>query len=261
MPTPSLRELLDVATECAYLAGRRSLAYFNAGVDVEHKGDDTPVTIADREAETLIRSTIAKFFPTHAILGEEHGKSIGGDPDYTWIVDPIDGTKSFIHGVPLYGSVVGCVVKGEPRVGAVYLPPLGDMFAAAEGLGATWNGRRCRVSEVDKVEDATILAGSITRAMARSDAYEILSNRCRLNRGWGDVFGYMLVASGRAEVMLDPTISIWDIAGVAPIVREAGGFFGNWAGEATIGGPDACAVNGKLRDEVLGILKNEKRRK
>jgi histidinol phosphatase-like enzyme (inositol monophosphatase family) len=260
MPQPSLRELLDVATECAYLAGRRSLAYFNAGVDVEHKGDDTPVTRADREAEHVIREVIHKFFPSHSILGEEHGKTVGGDPDYTWIVDPIDGTKSFIHGVPLYGSVVGCVVRGEPRVGAVYLPPLGDMFAAAEGEGATWNGRRCRVSEVDQLEDATVLAGSITRAIKRSDAYEKLADRARLNRGWGDVFGYMLVASGRAEVMLDPTISIWDIAGVAPIVREAGGFFGNWAGELTIGGPDACAVNGKLRDEVLGVLKNEKRR-
>jgi histidinol phosphatase-like enzyme (inositol monophosphatase family) len=252
--------MLDVAAEAAYLAGKRSLAYFNAGVDVEHKGDDTPVTRADREAEHVIREVLAKYFPTHGILGEEHGKTDGGDPDYTWIVDPIDGTKSFIHGVPLYGSVVGCVVKGEPRVGAVYLPPLGEMFAAAEGLGATWNGRRCRVSTVDKLADATLLAGSITRSIKRSDAYGILADRVRLNRGWGEVFGYMLVASGRAEVMLDPQISIWDIAGVAPIIREAGGFFGNWAGEPTINGPDAFAVNGALRDEVLTILKNERRR-
>jgi histidinol phosphatase-like enzyme (inositol monophosphatase family) len=261
MNQPSLKDLLDVATEAAYLAGRRTLAYYNAGVGVDYKGDDTPVTRADQEAEVVIRDLITKYFPTHGLLGEEHGKSVGGDPDYTWIVDPIDGTKSFIHGVPLYGTVVGCVVKGEPRVGAVFLPPLNDMFAAAEGHGATWNGRKCEVSKVATVEESTILAGSITRAMRRSDAFEQLESRCRLNRGWGDVFGYMLVASGRAEVMLDPTISIWDIAGVAPIVREAGGYFGNWAGESTINGPDACAINGALRDEVLGVLKNEKRRK
>ena len=257
---PSLKDLLNVATDAAYLAGTRTLAYYNAGVGVDYKGDDTPVTRADREAETVIRELLAKRFPTHGILGEEHGRTDGGDPDYTWIVDPIDGTKSFIHGVPLYGTVVGCVVRGQPRVGAVFLPPLGEMFAAAEGLGATWNGRACRVSDVDRIEESTICCGSITRAIKRSDAFETLEKRCRLNRGWGDVFGYMLVASGRAEVMLDPTISIWDICGVAPIVREAGGFFGNWRGEATIDGPDACATNGAIRDEVLGVLKNEKRK-
>lgn len=257
--SPSLKDLLEVALEAAHIGGKRTLAYFNADVDVEHKGDATPVTIADREAETVIRATIARYFPHHSVLGEEHGRS-PGDPDYTWVIDPIDGTKSFIHGVPLYGTVVGCLVKGEPRVGAVYLPPLQDLFGAAEGLGATWNGRRCQVSSVATLEEATLLAGSITRAIKRSDAYERLEAQVRLNRGWGDVFGHMLVASGRAEIMLDPTISIWDIAGVAPIVREAGGFFGNWQGEATIHGPDAASINGKLRETVLTVLRDEKRK-
>jgi histidinol phosphatase-like enzyme (inositol monophosphatase family) len=259
MASPSLKDLLTIASEVAYQGGRRTLAYFNAGFDVERKADDTPVTRADREAETLIRELLAKYAPSHAILGEEHGRT-AGDPDYTWIVDPIDGTKSFVCGVPLYGTVVGLLVKGEPRVGAVYLPALGDMFLAAEGLGATWNGRPCRTSAVTQMSDATLLAGSITRAITRSDAFERLASQSRLNRGWGDVFGYMLVASGRAEVMLDPTISIWDIAGVAPIVREAGGFFGNWKGEATINGPDAMACAPGLKDFVLGVLTSEKRK-
>lgn len=262
MPTPMphtpLKDLLAVAAEAAYVAGTRTLGYFNAGVAVEHKADATPVTVADREAETVIRDLLARYFPTHSILGEEHGRT-AGDPDYTWVVDPIDGTKSFIHGVPLYGTVVGCLVKGEPKVGAVYLPPLGDLFAAAEGLGATWNGRTCRVSSVSRLEDATLLAGSITRAIKRSDAFLNLEQHVKLNRGWGDVFGYMLVASGRAEIMLDPTISLWDIAGVAPIVREAGGFFGNWKGEATVNGPDSVATNAALRDVVLETLRAEKR--
>lgn len=248
-----------MALEAAFVGGRRTLAHFNNGVEVERKGDETPVTVADREAEHVIRDLLLKFFPTHSILGEEHG-SVQGDPDYVWVVDPIDGTKSFIKGVPLYGTVVGCMVKGEPLVGAVSLPPLGDLFGGAAGLGATWNGRRCRVSDVNELKEATICAGSITRAIARSDAYEKLADGCRLNRGWGDVYGYMLVASGRAEAMLDPKISLWDIAGVAPIVREAGGWFGNWAGESTINGPDSVATNGGMRDLVVGVLKNEKKK-
>lgn len=254
----SLKDLLNVALDAAYIGGKRTLAYYNAGVEVEHKSDDTPVTRADREAEVVIRDVIAKYFPTHAILGEEHGRS-AGDPDYTWVVDPIDGTKSFIHGVPLYGTVVGCLVKDQPLVGAVFLPGLGDLFGAAQGLGATWNGRTCRVSSVSRLSEATLLAGSITRAIDRSDAYMKLARQVRLNRGWGDVSGYMLVASGRAEIMLDPRISIWDIAGVAPIVREAGGWMGTWAGEATVAGTDAAATNGALKDTVLHVLKHEVR--
>lgn len=257
-----LHHLLTTALEAAYAGGSRTLAYFNAGAAsalIETKADATPVTVADREAEEVIRGVIQKLCPGHCILGEEHGLS-DGDPDYTWVVDPIDGTKSFIHGVPLYGTVVGCLVKGQPLVGAVYLPPLGELYGAARGLGATVNGRPCRVSSVSRLEDATMLAGSVTRAIKRSDAYENLERHVKLNRGWGDVYGYMLVASGRAEIMLDPTINLWDIAGVAPIVREAGGFLGNWKGEATVNGPDSAATNGALQQTVFDVLRNEKRK-
>ncbi|CAA9426656.1 MAG: Histidinol-phosphatase [alternative form], partial [uncultured Phycisphaerae bacterium] len=140
MPTPSLRELLDVAADAAYLAGRRTLAYFNTGVEVETKADDTPVTRADREAEQLIRDLIAERYPHHAVVGEEGGET-AGDPDHKWIIDPIDGTKSFIHGVPMYGVMVGVEVRGEPAVGAVYLPGTDELVAAATGLGVTHNGR------------------------------------------------------------------------------------------------------------------------
>lgn len=259
MAGPSFKDLLDVALEAAYVGGRSTLAHFNNGVAVEHKKDNTPVTVADRGAEEVIRNLLLKFFPTHSILGEEHG-TVKGDPDFTWVVDPIDGTKSFIHGVPLYGTVVGCLVKGEPLVGAVSLPPLGDLFGGAKGLGATWNGRKMEVSKVSTLEEATISTTSTTRCNARSDAFERLAAKARLNRGWGDVFGYMLVASGRAEVMMDPVISLWDIAGVAPIVREAGGYFGNWKGEETVNGPDACACNRGLKALVLETLRTEKRR-
>ncbi len=256
---PSLRDLLNVCTDAAYLAGRRTLAYFNAEVAVEHKHDDTPVTKADREAELVIRERVGKYFPAHSIIGEEHGRTEGTNPHYRWIIDPIDGTKSFIHGVPLYGVMIGVEVRGRPSVGAVYLAALDEMISAADGLGCTWNGRTARCSDVSKIEDATILAGSITRAIVRSDAYERLAGAARLNRGWGDCYGYMLVATGRAEVMLDPAINPWDCAPLPPILREAGGRFTTWAGEETIWGPDGVATNNALNKQVLAVLKSEKR--
>ena len=127
---PTLSELLAVATEAAYLGGRRTLAYFNAGVAVETKADDTPVTVADREAEQVIRARISRSFPNHSIIGEEGGET-AGDAAYRWIIDPIDGTKTFIHGVPFYGVLVGVEVAGEPAVGAVYLPAFDEMISAA----------------------------------------------------------------------------------------------------------------------------------
>jgi histidinol-phosphatase len=259
MTSLSIKDLLDLALDAALLGGRRTLAYFDTDVTIEEKADATPVTIADREAEQVIRSIILKHCPTHRVLGEEHGTT-DGDPDYTWIIDPIDGTKSFIHGVPLYGTIVGLLIKGVPTVGAVSLPALHELYGGATGLGATRNGRKIRASGVETLPQATLLAGSITRAMDRSDAYLRLAHQVKLNRGWGDVYGYMLVASGRAEIMLDPVISLWDIAGVAPIVREAGAFFGNWKGEETVGGPDAAAIAPNLKSVVLDTLRTEVRR-
>lgn len=253
MPEPSLRQLLDVAIDAAHLTGRRTLAYFNTGVTVESKADQTPVTVADREAEEVCRATIRRYFANHSITGEE-GADQRGDDTFTWIIDPIDGTKSFIHGVPLYGTLVACLVRGRPSVGVIYLPALDELIAAADGEGCWWNGRRARCSEVTRIEDATILAGSITRAIDRSDAYRDLADRCKLNRGWGDAFGYALIATGRAEVMLDPRISPWDCAPMPPIFREAGGWAGNWDGGEDIYGPDWLACADGMKQEVLATL-------
>ena len=241
---PTMRELLDVAMDAAYLAGKLTLAYFNTGVRPDFKSDATPVTIADREAEKLLRARILSAFPEHAVLGEEEGATGAEDAEYRWIVDPIDGTKAFVAGVPLYGVLVGVEVRGEPSVGVIYLPGVGDMVAAASGLGCTWNGRPCRVSEVAHLSDSLLLTSSIVRCQARSDA-----------------FGYALVATGRAEVMIDPAISPWDCAPMLPILREAGGRFSDWKGNDTIHGPDSVATNGVLYEQVLDILANERRRK
>jgi histidinol-phosphatase len=259
MLKPTLSNLLDVAIDAAYLAGKRTLAYFQTGVQADLKADNTPVTIADREAEQVLRLRIAESFPDHAILGEEEGQTDGSVP-YRWIVDPIDGTKSFLAGVPLYGVLVGVEVEGEAKVGVIYLPALNEMVAAADGLGCTWNGRQCRVSNVDRLEDSVIVSSSIVSCQRRSDAFDRLSAQTRVQRTWGDAFGYALVATGRAEIMVDPSMNPWDCAPMLPILREAGGVFTDWQGTPTIHGPDAVGVNAALAGQVLEILKTEKRR-
>lgn len=257
MSEPSLNELLSVATEAAYLAGRRTLAYFNTGVAVETKGDNTPVTCADRESEQIIRKCITRAFPNHSILGEEQGQT-DGNPDYRWIIDPIDGTKSFIHGVPLYGVLIGVEVKAKASVGVVYMPALDEMVSAATGLGCRWNGRPARVSNVTSLGEAIVVASSISTAMSRSDAFENLAAKTKFQRTWGDAYGYVLVATGRAEIMVDSVINPWDVAPMLPILQEAGGQFTGWDGQATIWAKDAVATNGRLHDQVLGILQAEK---
>ncbi|MGC4047427.1 MAG: inositol monophosphatase family protein [Armatimonas sp.] len=253
MSQPTLSEILEVAQDAAYLAGKRTLAYFNAGVQPDFKADDTPVTVADREAERVLRERILKSFPDHAILGEEEGETAGTSP-YRWVVDPIDGTKAFVAGVPLYGVLIGVEKEGVPVVGVIYLPPLNDMVSAATGLGCHWNGRPCRVSEVKDLKDALVVSSSIRRAQQRSDAYETLAEKVRLCRTWGDAFGYAMVATGRAEVMLDPVKAPWDVAPMPVILAEAGGKFTTWKGDADIYGPDGVATNAHLNEQVIEIL-------
>lgn len=259
MADTGLRTILDVAMEAAYVAGRRTLAYFDAGVAVETKPDNTPVTRADREAEEIICSYISRYFPGHSILGEEHGQ-VAGDPEYRWLIDPIDGTKAFIRGVPFYGTLIGVVVRGQPAVGVAYLPALDEMVEAAAGWGCRRNGRTARVSAVSALEDAALMVTSVRDAMKRSDAYERLAARTRLQRTWGDCYGYILVATGRAEIAIDSVMNPWDCGPFVTILQEAGGRFTNWAGEPTVWGPDAVATNAALHDEVLAILRSEKRR-
>ena len=259
MTQPSLADLLSVATEAAYLGGRRTLAYFNTDVAVEMKPDDTPVTCADRESERVIRERIRRAFPTHTILGEEGGTE-DGDPEYRWIIDPIDGTKTFIRGVPFYGVLVGVEVQRRPSVGVVYLPALDEMVSAAIGHGCWWNGRRARVSDVSTLADAAVMVTSVWGMNLRSDAYERLAAATKFQRTWGDCYGYVLVATGRAEVMLDPRLSVWDCAPLLPILQEAGGHFTTWAGEATVWGSDGVGTNAALHRPVLEILASETRR-
>jgi histidinol-phosphatase len=250
---PRLTELLEVALAAAEAGGACTLAHFNAGTAVEWKGDGSPVTAADREAEAAMRKIIARAFPTHAILGEEEGATPGSAP-YRWIIDPLDGTRTFVRGVPLYGTLVGIEAHGEPVVGVVHLPALRETVAAARGEGCTWNGKPCRVSAVDQLDGALVVVTDERIVRARSGAYERLVERTALQRTWADCYGYALVATGRSEIALDPVMNVWDCAALLPIVEEAGGRFTDWSGRRTIHGGEAVATNGALHPQVLRLL-------
>ncbi len=249
-----LKPFLEVAVDAALKGGKRTLAYFNTGVSVETKADNTPVTVADRESEAVIRARIKESFPHHSIIGEEGGTD-SGDAEFKWIIDPIDGTKTFVRGVPLYGVLVGLEIAGKASLGAMYLPATDEMLYAATGHGAFLNGRPARVSTTASLKGATLLTTSAESCRKKSGAFDRLAAKVHLVRGWGDCYGYMLVATGRADIMLDAGMNVWDCAPMLPILEEAGGRFTSWAGEATIYGRDAVGSNGALHDDVLEILR------
>ncbi|HEV7731459.1 MAG TPA: histidinol-phosphatase [Candidatus Binatia bacterium] len=255
MAEPQLAELLAVAQEAAWVGGRRTLAYFNTGTaNTEWKADTSPVTKADREAERLMRDLIGRAFPDHAILGEEEGETAGTAP-YRWILDPLDGTRTFVRGVPLYGTLVGLEAHGEPVVGVVYMPALDEMVSAAHGLGCRWNGRICRVSSTTTLDDALLCVTDERMARARSGAFDRLAATVPLQRTWADCYAYVLVATGRAEIAMDPIMNVWDCAALLPIVEEAGGRFTDWKGTRTIHGNESVATNGHLHSVVLEHLR------
>lgn len=254
MQPTSTRELLEFASAAVRQAGEFTLTYFQRGASAEWKADGSPVTVADRGAEQLLRTLIEDRFPDHAIVGEEFGETDKDSP-HRWFIDPIDGTQSFIRGVPLYGVLMGLEIAGETVVGAVCFPGLHEIVAAARGLGCHWNGRAARVSTVARLGDA-VLAYTDCRdlALRRPNDWDRLQAATRLQRGWSDCYGHCLVATGRADVMLDPIMNPWDCAALLPIVVEAGGTFTDWEGRQTIHGGSALSTNGALFDEVMRLV-------
>jgi histidinol phosphatase-like enzyme (inositol monophosphatase family) len=214
---------LEFAVEAAHRAGRFTLSLFQTGTSVERKSDATPVTEADRGAEHMIREAISKAFPHDAILGEEQG----GDHDTPdrWIIDPIDGTKSFVSGVPLYATLLSYEVNRVPVLGVAYFPALDEMLYAESGGGAFWNGRPCRVSAKSELAGSVVVCGGHGSMdnYGRSAGLSEIAKKTMATRTWSDAYGHALVATGRAEAMLDPVVSRWDISAVICIVREAGG--------------------------------------
>ena len=250
-----LGDLARTAEELARAAGEVALGYFGTRIEVETKADDTPVTIADREAESLLRAEIRRRYPDHGIVGEEHGEVLPG-ASVRWILDPIDGTKSFVHGVPLWGVLIGIELEDEPVVGVIHLPALGETVAAAKDLGCRWNGRPCAVSPETRLDRSLVLTTdeSIYHGHPTEAGWRELAAAARVTRSWGDCYGHVLVATGRAQVMVDPVLNPWDAAPLLPILTEAGGCFTDVSGEPTIHGGSGVSSNPALHPRVLKLL-------
>jgi histidinol-phosphatase len=250
---PSPQTLIDFALDAAWQAGRITLGHFQNQVSAERKSDNTPVTIADRQAEQKLRELIGKYWPDHGLLGEEFGQQPGAS-GYRWLIDPIDGTKSFVHGVPIYANLLALTKDDTPILGVAHFPALNETVYAYKGLGCFWNGRRAHVSTVDTLADAVLLTSDLNTMAERQPIWQRLVDATYIQRTWGDSYGYCLVATGRAEIMLDPIMALWDSGPFQTIMEEAGGTFTDWQGEATIYKPESLATNGLLFEQVRALI-------
>lgn len=262
---PATLARLEAAIAATEKAARETLRWFNnPSLAVTEKHDLSPVTQADLAAEKILREHLLAAFPDDAFLGEESGTAAGSS-GYEWIVDPIDGTKSFIRGVPLYATLVGCRHEGRGIIGVIAIPALGERVFAAAGAGA-WHAcgeiaaTRARVSSRPTLGESLLCTSDFTSFGKRADAAageaarRRLEKACRIARTWGDGYGYLLVATGRAEVMADPIMSAWDAAAVETVIVEAGGRFTDWQGRPSIDSGEGLATNGVVHAEALRHL-------
>ena len=264
---------LSAALHAVRLASAETLRWYgDAALEVTNKADASPVTQADIAAEGILRRELLGRFPGDGFLGEETGGT-EGTSGYVWVVDPIDGTKSFIRGVPLWSTLVGCRqggVDGPGVVGVIAIPALDETVWAARGGGA-WHRRgtsaetRARVSRRASLGEALVCSSAFTSFADRPDsmggaaggriARDGLEEACLVSRTWGDGYGYLMVATGRAELMVDPLMNAWDAAAVETVIREAGGRFTDWQGRERIDSGEGIASNGLVHDAALAILR------
>ena len=244
--------LLDEAVALAREAGQHTLGWF--GTDdlvVDRKGDGTPVTEADRAAERLIRTRLTAAHPDDAIIGEEEDDR-PGTSGRRWIIDPVDGTKAFTHGVPLYSTLLAVEDEHGPAVGVIELPALGETVYAGRGLGCFRNGAPVHVSERERLPGSYLTTSGFDYWPESTLAHLRASGM--FMRTWGDGYGYALVATGRVEAMVDPSAALWDLAAMPVIIGEAGGRFTDYAGADRADGGNGVATNGRIHDDVLALL-------
>ena len=263
MPTEQeLQSRLDHALAWAEDAQSFIMQYYqDVNLIVEDKQDESPVTMADRGAEELLREKIGKHYPEDGILGEEHAEKPSQN-GYRWILDPVDGTKSFIHGVPLFGTLIGIEFEKRCEVGVCRFPALNEVVYARRGGGAWWkkgnnDAKPAKCSTISTIEEACFCTTNAARweNHGHSQVYKDLCQRVKLYRGWGDCFGHILVATGRAEIMVDPILSPWDVAALVPIMEEAGGAFVDYEGNTTIYAGHGFSVNSALKDQMLQLFR------
>ena len=250
---PADQDLLDFAVDLARAAGETTLRWFRASdLAIDSKADGTPVTAADRAAERLVRERLAEHFPADGILGEEEAETIGTS-GRRWIVDPIDGTKAFTRGVPLYSTLLALDDEHGPAVGVIVLPAAGQAVYAGRGLGCWVDGVAAQVSRTRTLDGSYLTTSSYSHW--EDDALLAVKHAgCHL-RTWGDGYGYAMVATGRADAMVDPTVEVYDVAPMPVILAEAGGRFTSLDGAPGAAGGSGIATNGLLHDELLGVLR------
>lgn len=228
--------------------------FFNPALEVEMKANETPVTIADRNAEERLRALISDKYPQHGIIGEEFG-SENSDAEFVWVLDPIDGTISFASGCPLFGTLICLLHNGRPLVGAINLPAL-DQLCIGDGRRTTVNGRPVRMRETRELSAATLLTTDYLNIAQYQDraAFEALSEKTRVTRTWGDCYGYFLLASGWADIMVDPIMNAWDLLALVPVIEGAGGVISGWQGDDAVSATSCVAANRHLHGAVIDIL-------
>lgn len=244
---PTVHRLADASAEVI----RR---YAGAPLSIESKHDDSPVTAADRAAEEVMRELIMSMHPDHGILGEEFGSYQDAAP-MQWVLDPIDGTKSFISGTPLFGTLIALCAKGIPLLGCINMPLLEQRFIG-NGQGTTRNGRTVRMRPARKLHEATVLVTDHVDVWKHKDgrAFDRLAGAAGIFRSWGDCYGYTLLVSGYADVMVDPVLSTWDMHALIPIVRGAGGIISSWEGDDPLTSNSLVAAHPTLHSDVIGML-------
>jgi len=253
------RNRYELAVEAATRAGQLALGHFDredAAIAVEWKQDASPVTLADRGAEELLRTTLLGKFPQDGFLGEESG-SVAGASGYRWIIDPIDGTRSFVRGVPIWATLVGLEYKGELIAGVCRMPALDITYRTLRGDGAFRGERRLHVSKTATLKEAHVFYSSVTwfaRAGCEQQFLGLLKQTQR-QRGFGDFYGFVLVAQGSGDLMIEHGVKAWDIAALIPLVEEAGGRMTAWDGKVDVNRPDVLASNGLLHEEAQRLLR------
>jgi len=246
--------VLAAAVEAARAAGEIAMTYYHGGFDVTLKPDQTPVTQADREAEQIITQRLGRAFPDWGFLGEEFGPR--GPQETRWIIDPIDGTRNFVRRIPIWAVLIALEERGEITTGVVLNPVTGELFTARRGEGAFLNGERLRVSDCEAMKDATVLHSGLrlVREAGHWDGFVRLFDAGSRTRGFGDYYGYGLVAEGKAEIYVEADLKPWDVAAVKILVEEAGGRLTDFAGRPTIYGGTVLATNGRLHADALRLL-------
>ncbi len=250
-------DLLSQVVELVQATGDLTLRWFDtAGLDVEEKADGTPVTEADKAAERYLRERIGDRFPDDAIIGEEEPDS-AGTSGRTWIIDPIDGTKAFTHGVPLYSNLLAVYDQHGPAIGVINLPALGETVWAGRGLGCHTRTGPAAVNDHPDIATGALCTSGFSAWTA--EAFTAVRDGVGIMRTWGDGYGYALVATGRIEAMVDPALALWDLGPLPVIIREAGGRYSQLDGDEGVvldpnAIPSAVATNGHVHDQVRALF-------